>query len=181
MTRGSSARQAGVDHALEAGVGHAGVRAEAAVGLLAGDARPAVGGGVDEAAVVDLVGPGLVVELALEVLAPRDEHQRLLQGGVVGRQAGVAQGLDEEGGVRQVGPAVLAAVARPAVEGVVLGLVLPLVPLHRLEEVLPPLDHAVVPAVACSPPGRPSARSTSRNWRAATSERPPFGARNRSR
>jgi hypothetical protein len=84
LIRTSSLPRAGVDHALP-GVGRDGV-----VGLLGGLARapfaPA-GGHVDEAAVVDLAGPGRVVELALEVLAPRHEDERLLERGVIGREA----------------------------------------------------------------------------------------------
>ena len=103
-------------------------------------------GRVDEAAVVDLAGPGLVVEFALEVLAARDEDEGLLEGGIIGGQSRVAQGLDEEGGVRQVGPAVAAAVAQPAVRGVRFTPALPFVPLGRLEELLSPLDDAIVTA-----------------------------------
>ena len=62
-------REPGVDHALEAGVGHARIGAEPTVGVVSCDTRAAVGGRVNEAAVVHLPRPCLVVELALEVLA----------------------------------------------------------------------------------------------------------------
>ncbi len=75
LDAGIIGRQTGVDHALEAGVGHAAIGAEAAVVGGAGHALTAARGGVNEAAVVDLAGPGLVVELALEVLAARHEDQ----------------------------------------------------------------------------------------------------------
>src|SRR5262249_39760540 len=73
--------RAAVDHALDAGVGHAAVTGQAAVGvgvvLRLGGA--AAGRTVDEAAVVDLAGPGLVVAFALEVLATADEDHGLLK------------------------------------------------------------------------------------------------------
>src|SRR5207253_1632893 len=66
---------AAVDHALDAGVGHAAVAGQSAVGigLVLRLGLAAGGGAVDEAAVVDLLGPGLVLALALEVLAALDE------------------------------------------------------------------------------------------------------------
>ncbi len=98
-------------------------------------------------AVVDLGRPGLVVELTFQVLASRDKDDRFLQVRVIGRQARLAQCLDEECRVRQVGPAVVAAVARATIEGVIPALALALVPLHRFEELLTRLDRAVVAAV----------------------------------
>src|SRR5262249_50857512 len=64
---------AAVDQALDAGVGHAAVAGQAAVGvgLVLHLGRAARRRAVQETAVVDLVGPRLVVALALEVLAAR--------------------------------------------------------------------------------------------------------------
>ena len=76
---------------------------------------------------------GLVVVLALEVLAAADEDQRLLEGRVVLGHAGRHQGVEEELRVGQVGPR-LAVVAGPAVEVVLRVLALALVPLQLAEE-----------------------------------------------
>src|SRR5271157_3999050 len=85
-------RESRIDHALEPGVGHAGVGTETAVSLLAGHAAAALCRSVDEPAVIDLSRPGLIVELALQILASGHENQRLLQVRVIGRQPSVAQG-----------------------------------------------------------------------------------------
>src|SRR5262249_32940491 len=80
---------AAVNQALDAGVGHAAVAGQRAVGV-----RPiplvfaAVGRGVHEAAVVDLAGPRLVVLFALEVLATAHEDQGLLERRIVLGYAG---------------------------------------------------------------------------------------------
>ena len=59
----------------------------------------------------------------------------------------VAKGLDHEGRVREVRPAVVAAVAGAAVKITVSPPSFAFVPLHRFEELLAPLDDRVVPAV----------------------------------
>src|SRR5262249_26512932 len=129
------ARDAAVDQALDAGVGHAAVARQAAVGggVVLHLGRAAAGGAVDEAAVVDLVAPLLVVGLALEVLAAADEAQRFLHRRVVARYARGLERVEEELRVRQVGPR-LAVVAGAAVEVVGRLLAVVLVPLQLLEE-----------------------------------------------
>ena len=127
-------RQSGVDHALEPRVGHPGIGTQATVSAGPCSLSPRTFGGlsrclgvprgwrVDETAVVDLARPRLVVELALQILTSRHEHQGFLKGGIIGGQPGVAQGLDEERRVREVRTAIVAAIAQAAVSGVVCGL-----------------------------------------------------------
>src|SRR5262249_35897810 len=64
-----------INQALDSGIGHAAVTGQAAigVGIVLSLGRAAGRGAVDEGAVVDFAGPGLVVALALEVLAAADE------------------------------------------------------------------------------------------------------------
>src|SRR5262249_56302593 len=92
------ARDTAVDQALDAGVGHAAVTRQAAVGagVVLHLGRAAAGGAVDEAAVVDLVGPRLVVRFALVVLAAADEDQCLLHRRVGARHARGLEGVEEE-------------------------------------------------------------------------------------
>src|SRR5262245_9145926 len=106
---------AGVQEALQAAVGHRAGGAQAALGGLVG-VLVGVGRVVDQAAPVavgGLLGEGLVVGLAGQVLAAADELHRLDDGGVVARHAGGDQGVDEELRVGHVGPA-LGAVADAA-------------------------------------------------------------------
>src|SRR5437870_8026623 len=58
---------AAVDHALDAGVGHAAVTEQAAAGQGVGLSLASASRAVDKTAVVDLAGPRLVVVFALEV------------------------------------------------------------------------------------------------------------------
>ena len=60
--------ETGVDHAFEAGIRHAAVRPQAAVGRQTGLRRPAGCGRVVESAVVDLGGKRGVVVFGFEVL-----------------------------------------------------------------------------------------------------------------
>src|SRR5262249_35494101 len=114
---------AGIEEALEAGVGHAADGAKSAFGrfvfLIIGVERV-----VDEAALVVLggfLGKGLIILFAREILAAADELQRTLDGRVVLRYAGGEQAIDEILRVRQVRPR-LAVIADAAVFGI--GLVL---------------------------------------------------------
>ena len=95
------ARHAGVDHALEPGVRHRAVAAQPAVWGGAGLALAAGRNGVIEPAVVHLGGELGSVVLALQILAPRDEHQCLLECRVVFTAADGVQCVDEEARVRQ--------------------------------------------------------------------------------
>ena len=111
--------EAGVQHALEAGVGHAAVTAQGArlgrhllavAALARGIAREAlaaVGRRVDEAAVLGAVlrPRGLVPR---DVLRARHEHQRALHRGVVGGDVGVVQRVEHQLRVREVGSSVVA-------------------------------------------------------------------------
>ena len=138
--------EAGKDHALEAGVRHRRVASQAPFGRLAGHAFTAVGGGVVEATVGVFLGMGLVVVWPGEILRPRHEQERTLDGRIVGIGAGVPQRLDEESGVGEIG-APLLAVTSAAVIDVSGGEPFRFVPLQPLEEGLGPLDLFVEPAI----------------------------------
>ena len=84
--------------------------------------------------------------LRLEILAARDEDQRLLQRRVVRLRAGGVQGVDQEDGVRQIGPAVRA-VAGAAVAHARFVVPFVVVPLDFLDERLGLLEQLVVAAV----------------------------------
>ena len=138
---------AGVDHALQSGVGHRAVAAQSAVGRFSGWAFAAGRGRVVETAVGVLRREGQRVVGALQILAAGDEDQGLLHGLVVGPGARGFQGIDEELRVRQIRPLMLA-VAGAAVGGVRLVLPLRLGPLIVLEKLLGILNDLVVASVA---------------------------------
>ena len=138
--------EAGKDHALKAGVRHRRVAPQAPFGRLAGHAFTAVGGGVVKATVGVLLGMGLIVVWPGEILRPRHEQERTLDGRIVGIGAGVPQRLDEEGGVGEIG-APLLPVARATVIDVSGGQPFRFVPLKSLEEGLGSLDLFVEPAI----------------------------------
>src|SRR5262249_54667444 len=130
--------------ALDAGVGHAAVAGQRAVGVWTVYLGLAsVRCGVDEAAVVDLAGPGLVVLLALEVLAATDEDSGLLQGRIVLRNASGGGGVGKNLRVGEIGPRI-AVVAGAAVEIALFGFAFALVPLEVLEELGRVTDDALV-------------------------------------
>ena len=113
---------AGVDHALEAGVGHAAVAAEEGAAVGAGVLAGGIAAGlavveIDEPAVV--AGPFLVVGLGV-VLAAGGEFQGGLKSRVAGFHAGVVKRVQCPLRVGKIGPAA-AAVAEAAEFGIALG------------------------------------------------------------
>src|SRR5262249_12324309 len=93
-----------------------------------------------------LLGEGLIVGLAGQVLAAADELHRPLEGGVVLGHAGGDEGVDAILGVGQVGPFALA-VADTAVLDVLILHVL----LQLLEQAAAALEDGVVAAIAVGP------------------------------
>ena len=140
-------REARVEHALEAGVGHRPVAAEAAgrphddlltpAALAGGFARhrlSPVGRRVDEAAVVarpfGLVG-------GLEVLGPRDEGEGPLTGRLIGAHPGVVERIEQHLRVGEIGPAAVA----------VAGAAEPVLPGREPLALIPLLDHKPLAAL----------------------------------
>src|SRR5690606_19492916 len=124
-----------------------GVAAQAAVGQGASLAAAARRRGVVEAAVRILCGKRRRVVLAFQVLAPAHKDQRFLQRLAVGVVAGGLEGLDQETGIGEIGPAVVA-VACAAVGRIRLVLVFAFVPLEPLKIGVGLLEDRIVAAIA---------------------------------
>ena len=138
---------AGVDHALQAGIGHRAVAPQAPFGGFVGHAHAPGGRGIVKAAVGVLGGKFGGVVFAFQVLAAGDEDQSLLHGRVVGTVAGRPQGIDQEAGVREVGPLSLA-IAGAAVFHAVGIFPQSFAPLGRFHVAVGSTDQLFVPAVA---------------------------------
>ena len=134
------------DHALEAGVGHGGIAAQAPLRRCAGLALAAGGGRVVEAAIGIFLREWECIVRAREVLGARDKDQRPLDGRVVGIGAGGAQGLDEKGGVGEVGPVFLP-ISGATIGGIFRRCPLRLIPLQPLHKGLRASDIPIVAAV----------------------------------
>src|SRR5439155_22523239 len=96
-------RDAAVNHALDPGVGHTAVAGETLVRRTFRLGLTPSGGTVNEAAVINLGGPRLVVVFSLEILTATDEDQGLLVGRIILRDVGLFQGVQKELGIRQIG------------------------------------------------------------------------------
>src|SRR5262249_18481093 len=115
LPRGLHARvvlvNAGINHALDAGVGHAGVAGFGGrgVGRVEHLGLTGTGSAVNEAAVVNLVGPRLVVGFTFPVLAAAYENHCFLVGFIRGWNAGGTECVERELRVGEIG-AVLAVI-----------------------------------------------------------------------
>ncbi len=131
-----------VDHALDAGVGDAGITRPRTCIILIG-----VGlgfhGVVDETAIVVLPGPGLILLLALEILAATEESGCLLEGRVIRFDTCSMECFQGKPTVAHVRP-VLAVVAKPTVEGVLRGDAFIFIPLQANEELSSCIHHALI-------------------------------------
>ena len=134
------------DHALEAGVGHGGIAAQAPIRHGSGLALAAGGGRVVEAAIGVFLRKRERVVGAREVLGARDKDQRPLDGRVVGIGAGGAQGLDKKRGVGEVGPVFLP-ISGATIGGIFRRCPLSFIPLQTLHKGLRCPDIPIVTAV----------------------------------
>ena len=93
-------RNAAIDHALDAGIGHAAIAEQTGFRTRSFHlAAAATRRRINKAAVIDLVRPGLIVVFALEILAATDKDQRFLQSRIIGRNARILECVKEHLGV----------------------------------------------------------------------------------